>query len=407
VKQHKKLMIPGPVDVFDETLDTLGEQVLPHYGADWSPIYWGVIEMLQQIFQTQNDIVIITAPGSGAVETSVASLFARGEKVAAVSNGPFANRKMEIMRHYGIEVIEVKSTWGAPVEVDDVRATLRVHPDLAGISVVANETGTGVRNPVQALAALAHEHELPILVDAISGMGGYNLPVDDWGLDVVCTSSNKALEVPPGLGIISVSRRAWELIEAKKEKSYRSWYYNLSTWKAYRDGAIHSSWRAMRPAGELPPVPTPTTQATGLIAALHTSLRRILQGETLKGHWARYAWAQRVTRMGLRNIGFEPLVAEEHASFTISTIRKREDMENEQELRDFLSKKHGYFVSGAGGPLQGNVFRIGHMGKASTPEYLFPFLLGIEDFVRTVKEVDIPAGASLIGLTEAPTIPTI
>jgi aspartate aminotransferase-like enzyme len=405
VKQHKKLMIPGPVDVFDETLDTLGEQVLPHYGADWSPIYWGVIEMLQQLFQTQNDIVILTAPGSGAVETSVASLFARGEKVAAVSNGPFANRKMEIMRHYGIEVIEVKSTWGAPVALDDMRATLRAHPDVAGISVVANETGTGVRNPVQALAALAHDHELPILVDAISGMGGYNLPVDEWGLDVVCTSSNKALEVPPGLGILSVSPRGWELIEAKKEKSYRSWYYNLSTWKAYRDGAVQSSWRAMRPAGELPPVPTPTTQATGLIAALHTSLKRILQGETLRGHWARYAWAQRVTRVGLRNIGFEPLVAEEHASFTITTMCKRHDMENEQELRDFLAKKHGYFVSGAGGPLLGNVFRIGHMGKASTPEYLFPFLLGIEDFVRTVKEVDIPAGASLIGLAEAPTIP--
>src|SRR5690606_26463487 len=101
-----------------------------------------------------------------------------------------------------------------------------------------------VRNPVQALAEVAHERDLPIFVDAISGMGGYNLPVDEWDLDVVCTSSNKALEVPPGLGIISVSPRAWEIIESKKERSHRSWYLNLSTWKTYRDGATRSSMRS-------------------------------------------------------------------------------------------------------------------------------------------------------------------
>lgn len=411
MKTHKKLMIPGPVDIFDETLDTLAEQVLPHYGGDWSPIYWATIEMLQQVFQTKNDIAIFTSPGSGAVETSVASLFARGEKVAAVSNGPFANRKIEIMRHFGIEVIEVTSAWGAPVDLDKMRATLRSHSDVAGITVVANETGTGVRNPVQQLAQLAHEHDLPILVDAVSGMGGYHLPVDEWELDLVCTSSNKALEVPPGLGIISVGPRAWDLIEAKKERSYRGWYYNLSTWKAYRDAGQKSSFSSMRNVGAarsaLAPIPSPTTQATGLIAALHTSLKRIIDGETLQGHWARYAWAQKVTRQGLRNIGFEMLVADEHASFTITTVRKRADMENEQELREFLAQKHGYFVSGAGGPLAGNVMRIGHMGKASTPDYLFPFLLGIEDYVRSVKEVDIPVGSSLVGLAAAPLAPAV
>jgi aspartate aminotransferase-like enzyme len=399
------------VDIFDETLDTLAEQVLPHYGGDWSPIYWATIEMLQQVFQTKNDIAIFTSPGSGAVETSVASLFARGEKVAAVSNGPFANRKIEIMRHFGIEVIEVTSAWGAPVDLDKMRATLRSHSDVAGITVVANETGTGVRNPVQQLAQLAHEHDLPILVDAVSGMGGYHLPVDEWELDLVCTSSNKALEVPPGLGIISVGPRAWDLIEAKKERSYRGWYYNLSTWKAYRDAGQKSSFSSMRNVGAarsaLAPIPSPTTQATGLIAALHTSLKRIIDGETLQGHWARYAWAQKVTRQGLRNIGFEMLVADEHASFTITTVRKRADMENEQELREFLAQKHGYFVSGAGGPLAGNVMRIGHMGKASTPDYLFPFLLGIEDYVRSVKEVDIPVGSSLVGLAAAPLAPAV
>lgn len=405
MKQHKKLMIPGPVDIFDETLDALAEQVLPHYGAEWSPIYWDTVEMLQQVFQTKNDIAIFTSPGSGAVETCVASLFAKGDKVAAVSNGPFANRKMEIMRHFGVEIIEVTSEWGTAVDVDKVRDTLRQHPDIAGVTVVANETGTGVRNPVQQLAQVAHERDLPILVDAISGMGGYNLPVDEWELDLICTSSNKALEVPPGLGIVSLNERAWKVIEAKKESACRGWYYNLSTWKHYYDMGMKSSMGGMRNAGNARPVPTATTQATGLIVALNASLKRILHGETLQGHWARYAWAQKVLRTGLRNIGFEMLVRDEDASFTVTTVRKRADMENEQEMREFMAQKHNYFMSGAGGPLAGQVTRIGHMGRASTPEYLFPFLLGIEDYVRSVKEVDVPVGASLVGLETAPVVP--
>lgn len=405
MKQRKKLMIPGPVDIFDETLDTLAEQVLPHYGADWSPIYWETVDMLQQVFQTKNDIAIFTSPGSGAVETCVASLFAKGEKVVAVSNGPFANRKIEIMKHFGVEVIEVTSEWGTAIDVEKVRATLRQDPDIAGVTVVANETGTGVRNPVQALAKLAHEHNAPIFVDAISGMGGYNLPVDEWEIDLICTSSNKALEVPPGLGIIAVSARAWAVIEAKKATACRGWYYNLSTWKAYYEAGMKADAGNMRSVGAARPVPTATTQATSLIAALHTSLKRILIGETLQGHWARYAWAQQVLRTGLRNIGFEMLVRDEDASFTVTTVRKRDDMDNEQELREFLAQKHNYFVSGAGGPLAGQVLRIGHMGRASTPEYLFPFLLGIEDYVRSVKEVDIPVGTSLIGLMKAPLAP--
>ncbi|HMN28500.1 MAG TPA: hypothetical protein PKE45_10135 [Caldilineaceae bacterium] len=239
-------------------------------------------------------------------------------------------------------------------------------------------------------------------VDAISGMGGYNLPVDAWGLDVLSTSSNKALEIPPGLSILSVSPRAWEIIEAKKEHAHRGWYYNLSVWKAYRDGAARMSWRTAQKPDAPIPAPATTTMATGLIAALRTSLKRILHQETLAGHWARYAWAQQVTRQGMRNLGFEPLVAEEAASFTVTTVRKRDDMESDEELREFLLNKYGFFVSGAGGVLAGNVLRIGHMGKASTPEYLLPFLLAVEDFVRTVKEVETPVGAGLVGLEHHP-----
>ncbi len=384
MKQRKKLMLPGPVDIFEETLDALSQPVRSNFTEDWGEIYGETIVYLKQIFQTQNDIFIMTAPGSGAIEASIASLFMQGEKVAAVSNGPFANRAIEILRHFGCNVIEVAETWGKAGSVAKMRQTLDEHPDIAGVVVVANETGTGVRNPVRELAELAHERDLPIFVDAVSAMGGYNLPVDEWGIDLICTSSNKALEMAPGLGIVCVSERAWKLIDAKKEKAHRGWYYNLSTWKHY--------------AKDRPGNPSPTTMATSMIVGLHASLKRIVEGETIQGHWDRYVWAQQAVRTGLRNIGFEMLVDDADASPTVTTVCKRDEMEHEQELRDYLSEHHNYTVSGTWGDLTGKAFRVAHMGKASSPEYLIPFLLGIEEYVREELEVDVPMGASLVGL---------
>lgn len=382
-----KLMIPGPVDIFDETLEALGQKVYAHYGAEWQPVYAETMEMLKQLFQTKNEIILMTSPGSGAIEASLASLFAPGEKVAVVSNGAWASRIVEILTVYGAQPVLVEGEWGKAADLAQMAQLLEDHGDIAGIAVVGNETSTGVRNPVAELTRLAHSHNIPIFVDAVSAMGGYHFPVDEWEVDVVCTSSNKALEVPPGLGLIAVSERAWEIIESKKARSHRGWYYNLSTWKAAAEGR--------------PGFVAPTTMATSLIAGLRASLKRILEEETLEGHWARYVWAREAVRVGLRNLGFSMLAADEVASPTITAVCNRADMEDSEELRDFMYKKHGFMLGGVGGPLAGKVVRIGHMGLASTQEYLVPCLLGIEDYVRTVKEVDVPVGASLVGLKES------
>ena len=385
MKKHLKLFIPGPVDLWDETLEALSRPALsPFFGnEDWLDIFHETIDMLKQVYQTQNDIILMTAPGSGALETGIASLFCRGEKVILLNNGAFSNRLLEIMKAYRLQVICVEEEWGQAGDVGNIQAAFESHPDVAGLAVVANETSTGVRNPVQPLAELAHRYDVPILVDAVSAMGGYSLPVDAWGLDLVCTSSNKALEMSPGLGIASVSERAWRIVEAKKECGNRGWYYNLSTWKDYQ---------AQRGR------PYPTTPAVGLIQGLHANLKRILEHETLAGHWARIAWAQQVARAGLRNLGFKMLVRDEDASPTITTFCIRDDMANAQELSGYLAEKHSILLAAAFGPFDDKVMRFGHMGRASSADYLIPCLLGIENFVRAVKGVDISAGASLIGL---------
>lgn len=382
MSQQPKLMIPGPVDVWDETLEALGQKVRSNFTEEWRPIQEETIGLLKQIFQTKNDLFMLTSAGSGAVETGVASLFSRGEKVLAVSNGAFALRAIEILRAYDCEVVEVENEWGCAADLDQVEAALNQHPDVAGIVVVANETSTGVRNQAKELAEMAHARDIPILVDAISGMGGYDLPVDKWELDILCTSSNKALETPPGLGFISVSERAWEVIDRKEAAGGRGWYYNLSNWKGYREQGRYA----------------PTTMATSMIMGLRASLKRIIEVETLEGHWARYAWAQKAVREGLRNIGFDMLAPDDVASFTVTTVRKHPSMAHEQEVRDYLAAKHNFTVSGTMRKTEGQAFRVSHMGRSSSKEYLIPFLLGIEAFLREEKGIDVPLGASLVGV---------
>lgn len=384
MKQRTKLMLPGPIDIFDETLDALSQPVRPHYGEEFLTIYRDTITLLQQVMQTHNDILIMTAPGSGALDAGLGSLFVARDKVAVVNNGPFSLRLIDILQAQGCEVIAVDDDWGKAGDVDKMRTTLKRHKNVAGIAVVANDTGTGVRNPVDGYAELAHEIGIPIFVDGVSAMGGYEIQVDNLDLDVVVTSSNKALETTPGLGIIAVSPKGWEIIQAKEKKAPRGWYYNLARWK-----------RCME---ESPEHPYPTTQATSLIVSLYTSLNRIIKEETLHGHWARYAWAQNVVRTGLRETGFEPVVPDEIASYTVTTFWVRDDMKNRLELRDFMMQKHGFLLATAMGEFAHRVLRIGHMGKAGTRDYIVPCLLGLEDFVRTKKKVNLAHGASLVGL---------
>lgn len=387
MKNRLKLFIPGPVDPFDDTLDALSRPMRsPFFGdAYWRDIYWETLDLLKQVFQTKNDIILMTGPGSGVIEAGLASLFTRGEKVALVLNGFFAQRLKVIMQTYGYQVIQIESELGTAIDVDSVRQALGEHPDIAGLAVVASETSTGVKNPTQALAELARQYNVPIFVDAVSAMGGFSLPVDEWGLDIVCTSSNKALEMSPGLGMISISKRAWELIDARKDDGNRGWYYNLSNWKPMVGNRERSFL---------------TTPAVSLVMGLHATLKHIIETETLAGHWARIAWAQRVARAGLRNLGFEMLVRDADASPTVTTFIIRDDMESSQELQSYLVEKHDFLFSTAFGPLSERVLRFAHMGKASTKDYLLPCLMGVEEFVRVVKGVAVPVGASLVGLTE-------
>ena len=331
--KHYKLMIPGPVDVEDEVLAAMSSASMPHYGADWLEIYHDVIAMLKQIFQTENDVLLMPGPGSAALDAALGSLLAPGELVCIPVSGFFSRRLVKIANANGLHVLPVDFAQGQPVEPETLRQRMAEQREmerrsgnqtrLRALAMVHHETSTGVLNPLPEIVAVAREFDLPIIVDAVSSMGGVPLPVDEWGIDVCVTVANKCLATPPGVAILSVSPRAWEMIAAQ-ENSGRGWYLNLSTWRYYMD---NWAWH-----------PYPITLPTNNIIALQVSLKRIL-AEGLEAHYASYVRASSLVRQGLRDMGFEMFVADEWACPVVSAVRARPDVPTGDEDTVFVAQE--------------------------------------------------------------------
>ncbi|MGA2263789.1 MAG: aminotransferase class V-fold PLP-dependent enzyme, partial [Acidobacteriota bacterium] len=261
MNQDCKLFIPGPCDIDQDVLDAMRHPVQRSYGAKWMPIYDETLDLLKQVFQTRNDLFMVPGPGSAGLDMAVGSLLAAGEKVIVAHNGFFGERLAFIAECNGLNVVRVGAPSGQPVDPADLNRALDEHPDASLVALVHHETTTTVLNPLRDLAAATREAGRVLLVDAVSSLGGAVLPVDDWAVDVCVTASNKCLEAPPGLAIISVGPRAWDMV-ARHAKTNHGWYLDLRTWRWYAE-----NWGNWHPA--------PITMPTNIIMALRASLRKI------------------------------------------------------------------------------------------------------------------------------------
>jgi alanine-glyoxylate transaminase/serine-glyoxylate transaminase/serine-pyruvate transaminase len=361
-----KLMIPGPVDVEDEVLNKMASPVRAHYGDEWMKIYGETIDCLKRVFQTENDLFIVGGPGSAALDASFGSLLATGEKVLIPSNGFFGQRLRAMARGYGLEVMPLDFPLEQAISATAVEAHLQKEKDIQAVAIVHHETSTGILNPLPEIAAVTNKAGVPIIVDAVSSLGGVPLPVDEWGIDLCVTVSNKCLAAPPGISLISVSQRAWEMIESKSDRSH-GWYLNLQTWKQY--ATEWASWH-----------PYPTTMASNNVLALLASLKRLL-AEGLETRYARTAKAAEMTREGLTDMGFEMFVERPPASPLTTAAKGRPDMSIAEMVR-FLKNECGIMIGGGIDELAGKIFRVGHMGKAISPDYIEAFLSGVKDFLQ-------------------------
>jgi serine---pyruvate transaminase len=332
-------MAPGPTPVPLEVLAAGAEPVLHHRGPDFREVMRRCLGRLEQVLQTENDVLLFTASGSGAFESAVVNLLSPGERVLAVSAGEFGERWATIAASYAADVQDLRYAWGETPRAEDVRA--RLEETGAGVVfLVHSETSTGVVADVHSLAQAAREAGAIVVVDAVSSLGAVPLETDAWELDVVVSGSQKALMTPPGLSFTSVSPAAWDRCA------------RTTTPRFYFD------WAKLR--ASLETGTTPFTPAVSLVMSLDVALGLLLE-EGLEAAFARHAALGRACREGAKAMGLELFSPDEERSAVVTAILTPEGVDA-RELVLALRERFGITVAGGHGELAPRMFRIGHIG---------------------------------------------
>lgn len=337
------LRTPGPTPCPPQVMEAMARQMIDHRGPEAAAIITRITAGLQRAFQTQNDVVILTCSGTGGLEAAVVNTIAPGDTVLAISIGVFGDRFAAIAQTYGAKVTKLTFEPGQAADPDAVARALAADPAISAVLVTHNETSTSVTNPLEEIARVVKAADKLLLVDAISSMGSINVATDAWGLDVVVSGSQKGWMVPPGLAFLSMSPRAWEA------------HARSTTPRFYLDAARHRDAQAK---GQ-----TPWTPALSLFFALDVALQ-MLEAEGWEKVFARHQRVAEFTRRGVRELGLELLADPRFASNTVTAVKAPAGVDV-SALRKALREEHGVVLAGGQGPLQGKIFRIGHLGLVS------------------------------------------
>ncbi len=335
------LMIPGPTPIPTRVLSAMTHDMIGHRGPLFSSVMKEVMDGLRWAYETKNDIFIYPSSGTGGMEVAVVNTLSLGDKVIVLNIGNFGARFVKICKAYGIDVNDVKFERGKPADPEVLRAELKKGP-VKAVLMQHNETSTGVLNDVKALAKVVREvqPEALIIVDAVSGLMAAPLKTDEWDLDVVCSGSQKAFMVPPGLAAVSISKRAWKAFETSKCP------------KHYWD------WALMKE--EAPKGHTYTTPAESLIFGMREGIK-MLQEEGRENVFARHAHNRDLLRAAARGLGLKLLADDAHASPAVTAIFPPEGIDPE-EVRKLMREDFNVEVAPGQGDLKSKIFRIGHLG---------------------------------------------
>ncbi|MGI0002703.1 MAG: pyridoxal-phosphate-dependent aminotransferase family protein [Nitrosopumilaceae archaeon] len=337
------VMLPGPTNVPERVLRAMFTHVINHRSQDFVELYTEVIEKTQQVFQTKNDIVALSASGTGAVEASVVNLIKKGDKVIIPVNGEFSGRLAQMLEWQGANVIKLETPPGQNATLDQVKEAFDNNKDVKAFYVVHNETSTGTQvKYLDKISALTSRNDAFYVVDSVSLLGGAELPVDKWKIDVCITGAQKALAAPPGISPISVSPKAKKHMIANPPPTM---YFNLARYFKYYEESKH----------------TPFTPALPLLYAYREALRIILE-EGLDTRIRRHKTCSDALYSGLSALGLTPFAKEEDRSVSIIALNYLAGLED-NTFRNTLAKKFRVLVAGGFGNLKGKVFRVGCMGE--------------------------------------------
>ena len=333
------LFVPGPVDVDPEVLAAQTQQMIPHRSKQFEDVFHHTENNARSLFGTQYRVFITASSGTGLQEAAVRN-FAQS-KVLSCSNGAFGNRWFDVARNNGKQADKLEAPWGKPIDPENVARALKMG-GYEILTIVHNETSTGLMNPVKEVAAAVQKTspDTLVCVDAVSSLAGVKIEMDAWGVDFILTSSQKALALPPGLGLGATSDRA---LSRAEKVDHRGWYFDLVRLEKHR---INNS--------------TPATPAISLINAMDTQLERILE-EGLEIRFSRHsAMAKRVQDWAVDR-GFGLFAAEGYRSQTVTTISNTRGIDI-PSMNEFLIGR-GMHIANGYGDLKNKTFRIAHMGE--------------------------------------------
>jgi aspartate aminotransferase-like enzyme len=338
--EKKYLFSPGPTMLPPEVLLKMAEPIMHHREPEFEKIFAEIREGLKYLFQTKNEVLIFTSSGTGAMEGAVSNLLSKGDKAIVVRGGKFGERWGEICKAYGIEFISIDVEWGKAVDPRRIKELLESDPSIRAVYTQASETSTGVKHPIQAIADLVKRYEdRVIVVDAITGIGVFNIPTDAWGLDVVISGSQKALMLPPGLSFATLSDKAWKLAEKSTLPKY---YFDFK--KEFKNTKKNQS---------------SYTPAISLFVGLKETLHMIRK-EGLEAVFRRHEKLAEATRQAVKALGLE-LYAPDSPSSAVTAVKIPEKIDGEK-LKDLFFERFGITVAEGQDRAKGKIIRIAHMG---------------------------------------------
>jgi aspartate aminotransferase-like enzyme len=342
------LRIPGPTALPPSVREVGGRQMVNHRGEEFKALTKRVETGMKPFFGTEHDVILLTCAGTGGLEAAVVNVLSPGDPVLAVTMGAFGDRFAKVAEVYGAAVTRLEVEWGTAPEAAAVRDAVAAIPGLKAVLLTHNETSTGVTSDIPALAAAVREAapEALLLVDAISALGAVPFAMDEWGLDLVVTGSQKAWMSAPGMAFAAVGPRAWAAAETAKMPRF---YLDL---KRHRDTQVN---------GE-----SPWTPAVAVMYQVDEGLR-LMEAEG-DGVFARHAACAAMARAGLRAIGFELLAQDDVASRTVTAAWIPDGLD--WKVFNAGLKRRGLVLAGGQGKLKGRIFRLGHLGSVTADDVL-------------------------------------
>ena len=348
LQDYSLLRIPGPTPVPPSVQSAMAKPMIGHRGEEATELLQRIRPRVKQLFGTEQDIITIAGSGTAGLETAVVNTVSSNDEVLVIVTGAFGDRFAKICEAYHIKTHRLDVPWGEAISPEVLEQYLKNHQNIKAVFMTHCETSTGVLNPIASISKTIHENSNAlVIVDAVSSLGGVKTEMDEWGVDLLVTGSQKAMMLPPGLTLLGVSDRAWKVIESNEHGCF---YFDLQTYRKNVEGDK-----------------VPYTPAIPLLLGLDQALN-LIEAEGLEEVYRRHEVMKDMTRAAMKALNVPLLTEDEYASPTVTALKPTTFQA--EELRKIVKSQFNLSLAGGQQHLSGKVFRIGHMGYCAPADVL-------------------------------------